>query len=287
MSARPVDLLARMLQTRLAPDQWQWLADHPGGEGRTLLIAFALIARKVQRTAVEPDIGEIAAAVAARPGWRLRPLTCDQAARHWLILTASGDDGAACADLVTRLSVGADAREQVALYRGLPLYPDPARYIALARTGLRSNSRAVFAAIAAHNPFPAEEFDDGAWNQMILKACFTGVELWQIQGLDARANPALAAMLRDYAHERRAAGRSVPRELWRCLAPYATPADCDEMFALLADSVDDERDALALALHACPQPETRARLRQHDEELVRRIATGNLAWPAEDQEETP
>ena len=46
---------------------------------------------------------------------------------------------------------------------------------------------------------------------MVLKALFVESTLHPIQGLDARANEALAHMLCDYAHERWAAGRPVSR----------------------------------------------------------------------------
>ena len=58
----------------------------------------------------------------------------------------------------------------------------------------------------------------------MLKALFVDAALHPIVGLDARANPTLARMLLDFADERRAAGRPVPAELWRCTLPFATPA---------------------------------------------------------------
>ena len=59
---------------------------------------------------------------------------------------------------------------------------------------------------------------------MVLKALFVETTLAPIVGLDERANPELARILRDYAHERWAAGRPVSPELWRCVGPFATDA---------------------------------------------------------------
>ena len=71
-----------------------------------------------------------------------------------------------------------------------------------------------------NNPYPAENLNEAAWNQMVLKAFFTEKPIDQIIGLDERANERLARTLSDYAHERWAAHRSVNPLLWRCVAPF-------------------------------------------------------------------
>jgi hypothetical protein len=73
----------------------------------------------------------------------------------------------------------------------------------------------VFEAIACENPYPAAHFPELNFNQMVLKALFTGVALERVIGLDGRVTPELARMANDYASERRAAGRSVPADIWR------------------------------------------------------------------------
>lgn len=49
---------------------------------------------------------------------------------------------------------------------------------------------------------------------MVLKARFTGVALERIIGLKKRATPELRRMAADYASERGAAGRSVPKDVF-------------------------------------------------------------------------
>ena len=71
----------------------------------------------------------------------------------------------------------------------------------------------VFEAIACENPYPRRHFVELPWNQMVLKAAFSGVALTRIVGLAERRNPELARMAADYAAERRAAGRPVPDDL--------------------------------------------------------------------------
>jgi len=70
------------------------------------------------------------------------------------------------------------------------------------------------------NPYPADYFDDLAWNQMVLKALFVG-SLHLIYGLDTRANSHTSDG-NDYAHERWAAKRSVSPEIWRLVGHLAT-----------------------------------------------------------------
>jgi hypothetical protein len=201
----------------------------------------------VPRQPLAPTDAELAAAAASRPGWDPRDWTLDQAARVRLLL-ASTADGALLSRRLDTLCSAADVGELVAFYRGLPLYPDPPRHALRAAEGVRSNMRVVFEAVAHRNPYPAEHFVESAWNQMVLKALFVGTRLDLIAGLDRRANPALARMLCDYAHERWAASRPVSPELWRCVGPYATGAVLDDFRRLFERGTELEKQAAALAL---------------------------------------
>lgn len=62
-------------------------------------------------------------------------------------------------------------------------------------------------------PHPSRHFPDLNFNQMVLKAVFTGVPVSRIVGLAARASSDLARMAEAYASERRAAGRPVPSDV--------------------------------------------------------------------------
>jgi hypothetical protein len=131
----------------------------------------------------------------------------------------------------------------------LPLYPHSAALEAEAGEGLRSNMRPIFEAIAHRNPYPRETFDQHRWNHMVLKALFVGSALAPIQGLAERRNLELAVILRDYARERRAAGRPVPAELWPCVAPFAASADAlDDLTQAGMSDDPDERAAATSAL---------------------------------------
>ena len=175
----------------------------------------------------------------------------------------------------------------IALYRGLPLYPDPELLEAQAAEGVRSNMRAVFEAVAHRNPFPRERFDENRWNQMVVKALFIGSTMQPVQGLDGRANPALAKILCDYAHERWAAGRPIAPELWRCVGPFAQGAALADLKRAAEAAAEDEdepsRKAAALALAASPAPEAKASLAALGE-FASAIESGRLSWESLAQE---
>jgi hypothetical protein len=137
--------------------------------------------------------------------------------------------------------------------------------------------RAVFEAIAHRSPYPRENFSQERWNHMVLKALFIGATLHPIQGLDERSNPELAAILRDYAHERWAAGRPVTPELWRCLGPFAEGIMVDDLTRLAASADGEERRAAALALSASPDPRAWEVLRTIPAEAGL-VHAGALSW---------
>jgi hypothetical protein len=194
-----------------------------------------------------------------------------------LLLLALEQDPPRLSRALDQLCNSADVSELIAFYRGLPLYPDPPRYLARATEGLRTNIKGVFEAIALRNPYPSEQFPQAAWNQMVLKALFVGSALWPVVGLDRRANPDLARMLCDYAHERWSAGRPVSPELWRCVGPHAAGAMLNDLERVLKSGTEPERSAAALALRASPDPAASGLL-QHDAALAKAVAGGELTW---------
>ena len=282
-------VLLHMLAQRLDPAAAAWLRESlaclaGGGSDRDLYRCVSLASRKLGKAPLAPDAAARAAAAQARPGWDPSSWTVDQAARV-LLLLATGSDADRFVTRLDALCATADVDELVAFYRGLPLYPDPLRHCARAAEGVRSNMRVVFEAVAHGNPYPAEQFADEAWNQMVLKALFVGSTLHPIHGLDQRANPALARMLGDYAHERWAARRSISPELWRCVGPFVDPVvDSPASGALLQDmarvldtGTAPERAAAALALRDSTAPEVQVLLNSH-KTLLDAVSTRGIGW---------
>jgi hypothetical protein len=281
-TAQPFALLCGWLRRQLAAPAVAWFDDAVAklaGEygDRDLYLLVSLVARKLGKDDLALSADELAAADAARSGWDPREWSVDQAGRIALLLATAGDPEERFTGHVEQLCTTADVAELVGFYRGLPLYPHQERYVRRAAEGARTNMKAVFEAVAHRNPYPAEQFDDIAWNHLVLKALFIGSTLYPIQGLERRANPALMRMLCDYAHERWAASRPISPELWRCVGPYADAAALADLQRVLETGDAAERQAAALALAACPQPDAKALL---DREAALRdaIAKGSLSW---------
>jgi hypothetical protein len=277
----PQSALQYWLDLRLGVDAIRWLRECVAGiagasSDRDLYRGVSLVSRKLGKAPLALDAAALELARAVRPGWDPSAWTVDQAARVLLLLAACGD-GEAFARRLDQLCATADVDELVAFYRGLPVYPDPARHRARAAEGIRSNMKVVFEAVAHRNPYPAEQLPDEAWNQMVLKALFVGSALDPIVGLDGRANAALARMLLDYAHERWSARRPVSPELWRCVGPFAAGAAVADLGRVLDTGSPPERAAAVLALRSATDPEARRLLDRHAA-LRDVVAARGLDW---------
>ena len=268
---------------RVAPaGEREWLADviervAGGAPDRYFFTRFSMAQRRLGKGDLPLEAVDYAQAQELRPGWDPTGLTCDQAARAAIATALPSDDEASWLGRLDRLFGAADVGESVALYRCLPLMERPAALAARCAEGVRTNIRAVFEAVAHRNPFPAEQLDEGAWNQMVLKAIFVGSELRLIQRLDERANERLAGMLRDFAHERWAAGRDVPLELWRCVGPHADDEAINDLARVLSQGSEPERRSAALALSAAPSPRA-YELLESVPDLVALMDDDELTW---------
>jgi hypothetical protein len=110
-----------------------------------------------------------------------------------------------------------DTRERRSILRALPLLPSAERFVALALEACRSHLQPLFEAMACDNPYPSRYFHDPPMNYMVLKALSLGTALDRIMGLEQRMTPELRRMAADYVNERKAAGRSIPADVWLVL----------------------------------------------------------------------
>ncbi|MDF5715612.1 MAG: EboA family metabolite traffic protein [Rhizonema sp. NSF051] len=276
------DLLQNWLQRQVTESGWTWLDQKrtqikSGDNTRVFFTAFSSVPRYIGKNNLELTPFDLKAASAVRLGWFPGHWTVDQVARTLLVLAIPQDNATQYLRTLEQVFSAADVGELVALYQALPLLPFPELLQKPAAEGVRSNITAVFNAIALLNPYPAECLDDLAWNQIVLKALFVGSPLHLIQGLDQRANPELARMLVDYAHERWAAKRLVSPELWRTVGKFADSAIIADLERVIADPDPVQQAAAALALSDCPLTQAQE-IQARYPHLQALIQAGELTW---------
>lgn len=285
MTADPTNLLKSWLNRQLSPDAWNWLDQQlnilsKDPSSRTFDILFGMIPRKLGKDDLKLSDADLSAAQAARSGWNPARWSVDVAARVLALALVSRQTGSnqSFPERFKELHRTADLGELLALYHGLPVYEGAQGLVELAALGLRTNIRAEFEAIAHHNPFPAEQFEQNPWNNMVLKALFIGAMLEPIQGLDERANADLARILRDYAHERWAADRAVSPELWRCIGPFAEGEVLDDFQRVIDTGNKTERKAVAFALRMAPKSERQKEVADQLAEFDVALDEGAITW---------
>lgn len=221
-------------------------------DNKQLYMAFSRASRKTGKAFLNPSPETKQKAAGLRKNLIIEHWTLDVAVRVYLILNGPVDDKDSFAEMLEKLAGSADMREQIAIYCGLPVFPYPEALKARAAEGIRTNIKHVFDAVALNNPYPRDYLDRQAWNQMVLKAVFMQRPLYRITGLDERANPELATMLHDFAHERWAAGRDVMPELWRPVPAFINDAILKDMEQILHYGTDTEKKAVLLACKQSP-----------------------------------
>jgi hypothetical protein len=275
------ELLEAWLEKTVAPDAKNWLRERidktAKGDQKTLFLAFGMVPRKLGKADLNLSEADLKAAASARPGWNPRNWTVDQAARARLVLALASQPAEQFVETLDKLFASGEVGELVALYQALPVLPHQSVHALRASEGTRTNIKSVFCAVAHHNPYPAEQLEEGRWNQMVLKSLFIEAALHPIVGLDQRANPALARMLVDYAHERWAAGRAVSPELWRCVGPHADKAALKDLKRVLETGTPLEQAGAALALSSCPHSQAEEIL-ETNRELAQKIQAAELTW---------
>jgi len=273
-------LILDWLKTRIPPAGLAWLEEKAaltatGAPDKTVFASFSACVRHAGKASLALSAGDLEAAGAAVPDWNPSDWTCDEAARVFLLLALP--PGPHSAHVMDQMWQTADMGEAIALQKALAVLPYPEGGLARAREAIRSNIKAVFEAIAVRNPYPALHFDTVGWNQMVVKTFFVDVPLSQVVGLERRANPPLARMLDDLAHERWAAGRPFAPDLWRCVGPCADAKALADLRKVLTTGSAVEKRAAALALKSCPDPQAAAILAL-DPALDKAARSGNLTW---------
>ncbi len=269
MYAYPIDkvrdIFETILKRNLGDDAWQWLRlqrvmQDPEPYGKRIGIAFVTAPRKTSKKLLDVSTDELAALHSARPGFNPVNWSADQLARVWLLLHLDTTDEQRYCSFVDNLFLSAEMHELIALYSALPLLAYPEQWRKRCAEGIRSNIGQVLEAVMCRNPYPAEQLDEGAWNQMVLKAIFTEKPLLEIFRLQERANQSLARSISDFAHERWAAHRQVNPLVWICVERFIDEDVMDDIHRLASSLDSNERKAAALLCAASDYQPARALL---------------------------
>ena len=192
-------LTERLELHRRQPDARAWARD------------FSRVSRRMGRRALRPSSADVSRLQLL--GWAWPDASCAVGAlARWLLVTLPAETAQRRVWIGAQLNYG-DADEQSVLLRSLPFVDHSGELVDLAVEAGRTNALDVFAAIACHNPYAARHYTEAQMNQLVMKAVFLGLSLQDILGLQARKNAELARMARDFAAERRSAGRSIPEDL--------------------------------------------------------------------------
>ena len=222
------------LDERVEPEALAWLREAVAdveADATVVRSRFPMAGRKVGRAPLDPD-----ASADDVHAW-----TIDDAART-LLLIALGDR---VRDELADLYRFGDAAERRGLLRALPYLPVVDDAMDIVDDAIRTNDTRLVA--AALGPYATEHLDDAAYDQAVLKCVFIGVPIAPLDGLPARATADTARMLAAFVHERVAAGRDIPTEVWDVIDRHP-PAD--ELAAIEAERSSAFADRRAAAERA-------------------------------------
>lgn len=208
---------------------------------------------------------------------KLQDATVLEMSRIFLLTEILNADRDFFSSKVKKIISVADSKELETFLKYLILLPKPEDYKSVAVDALRTNIASVFDALALHNPFPAEYFDDAQWNQMYLKAAFMQRPLNKIPKVDERANEDLARIISDYAHERWAAGRDIDPYFWRPVSPFMNETLLDDMNHLFKSEDPVRQKAAALCCANSTSAEAKKMLETFPE-LYKLIKNNQLSW---------
>jgi len=245
------NLLGSIIQRHVSSDTWNWMIERITAAIGTSAFntAFAAMPRKTGKAFIQLNDEEKNQLQSLRPGLIINNWSIDRLARVWLLLHIDPSDEEKYFRSIDHLFLAAEMNELVALYSALPLLSYPERWRKRCADGIRSNIGDVLQAIMCNNPYPSEQLDEKAWNQLVLKAFFTEKPVDEIIGLDERANQELANILSDYAHERWAAGRTINSLLWRCVGKFINTSIFPDIQRIAKSENETERKAAALACY--------------------------------------
>jgi len=237
MKQYTTDELWGALRERAPAEGVAWLegeARAASSDPGVLASAFPAVGRMVGRGVLDP--GEDPDSLHA---WRV-----EDAGRAVLLVAA----GERVAGGLPELYRYGDAAERRGILRSLYLLPVGRSAVPLVEDAVRTNDTRLIA--AALGPYAFRHLDDAALAQAVLKCVFLEVPISPLLdiGLGERIGPEMARMLAGYVHERVAAGRDVPSEVWFVIERFPPRRELDAIAAELDHPVEERRRAARRAL---------------------------------------
>ncbi len=265
-------IFKNILAANLSADVLNWLQQK--GNFNT---QFVLVPRKTGKAVLNVSSEDTEQLDALIPDFSLNGWSVDMLGRAWILLSLDETNKEEYFRIIENLFLAGEVNELVSLYSSLPLLAYPAMWVKRCAEGIRSNIGNVLEAIMYQNPYPQNNLDQSAWNQLVLKAFFTGKDVGKIEGIDQCANKGLAYIISDYVHERRAAGRDINPALWRLVGPFIDDKLFEDVKWALESGVTINKKAAALALaHSNYQPAVD--LLNNEPQLKAAIEQKQLTW---------
>lgn len=232
--------ILKKLKSECSVDEYQWITEKLDEEPRKKRLGFVMAHRFVSDERIRS--GEIGI-INSHHTIDLSLWSRDQLCRALLLLSLDNGDRDDFHEEIETLFQTADNRESEALYSSIPFFNYPESWKDRASEAIRSNVGLIFDAMAFNNPYPSMYLDETAWNQMVLKTIFSNKSIWRITGLEERRNKNLAQAISDFAHERWAAKRTLPPEVWFLTAPFPGKEFWQDTVHLLSSDRSDNQEA--------------------------------------------
>lgn len=272
------DRIALIIKKNISAEAFEWLQQKAAlvqqeANAQQLNLSFTAVPRKTGKQMINArDFDLKETSIVSIEGWAV-----DRLARVWLLMQVNANDKENYIRKIKALFLSAEMNELVALYSALPVFAYPEEWKFQCAEGIRSNIGLVLEAIMYGNSYPAKYLDEGAWNQLVMKAFFTDKDVNRIIGLDERANKELADILVDYAHERWAAHRAVNAQLWRLVSPFLNEDNFSDIEKIFKSKDETERKAAALACYKSDYAPAKNLLTEAPE-LRKAIESNELNW---------
>ncbi|CAH0994484.1 hypothetical protein EMA8858_00594 [Emticicia aquatica] len=252
-----------------SPKEISWIEAKINGNLQTLQTAFVATPRFISKNPIQST--DIINDVCINE-WPL-----DRLVRLYLLTLLNSTDKEAYTKTIDTLFETAENNEAVALISSLPFLVFPDYWMLRATDAVRSNNGLIFDAIAFQNPYPKQHFSELAWNQLVLKCIFNDKSIHRIQGLNERANQELANSISYLAHERWAAGRTIPAQAWRLVSRFMNDMILSDICTLFLSQNSNDNIAAALVCNETDFLAAKEELKKYFE-LYQSVQNEQITW---------